>query len=308
MIKTTTRRHFFAAILLALTWLSVPGTASAELLALTANRTLTADHMGNIRFDANNITLDCTGHQIVFANNTTGTNCTGSGNGKCGIMVFDRKNITIRNCHVVGGFAYGILVSKTNTANLINSSTSGAVIHGTYLATSQNVLVDTYDSMHNGQNGFQFIDVTSSALRYTWGWENTRDGFDDGASAAGTTSGSTGLEFLQGFVPSQRVEAFGNTLNGFEADFAATNHVFYPGTVASGNGQHGFSFDDSSALTLLGVSATGNHRNGLRLQNTDNSVIDSSTFQGNTCDIWENSASTGNQWTNDVYSTDCNPP
>jgi hypothetical protein len=62
-------------------------------MVIDANRSLTADHTGQIQLNANNITLDCAGHEISYTvANTTG--CGSGGAQRCGIRAETRSGIT----------------------------------------------------------------------------------------------------------------------------------------------------------------------------------------------------------------------
>jgi hypothetical protein len=300
-------RHLFAAIL-AIALVCAPAVASAAMLTITSNLDLYSNHTGNILVNANNVTITChNGASISYSSGGTSANCNGS---RCGIAINGRSNITIRDCNVSGAFTNGIWANNVNGLYIYSSQTQGAVSDGIRMeGGTQNVLLSAVDSMWNSGGGIVFRDVIAAYVYYTWGWENGVDGFDDGASG---TTGSTGIEF-DGASSTVNCRAFGNGANGYEVDSAASNHVFYPGTEASGNGKHGFSLDASSLLTLMEVrsydhydaDASNDGGNGIRLQSVTNSLVEDSDFTGNECDIYR-TGSTTTTWTNNSHSSECN--
>ena len=68
-----------------------PALASAGTMTITADTTLTADHNGQIRIEADGVTLDCAGYNVTgpgVGTLTTGINLVGS------------TGVTVKNCHV----------------------------------------------------------------------------------------------------------------------------------------------------------------------------------------------------------------
>lgn len=60
-----------------------------------------------INIAANDVTLDCQGHTL----RSTAASASGSSSA---IVAFDRNNVEIRNCRIIGGFTHGINVSQDN--------------------------------------------------------------------------------------------------------------------------------------------------------------------------------------------------
>lgn len=277
---------------------SAADAAAAGQMVITTDTNLTADHWGNVRFNADNITLDCQGHQI----HSTGSAVVNCGTSKCGIVANGRKNITIRNCEVVGaGFRNAIWLNNTEFARIFSSQALGASQSGIRIETASNLILGSVDAGANSGEGIVFRNVGAAYVGYTWAWGNLVDGFDDGSSGTGCSNGGLGIEFAED------TRAFENGVNGFEEDCSAHNNVYYPLTLAEGNGQHGFSFDNSYQFTLVSVTARSNVADGIRFQNVDNSYVEDGTFVNNGgCDRRQNGASTGNQWVNNTWGTSCN--
>ena len=77
---------------------------------ITGDTTLSADHIGNIVIAANDVTLDCDGHEV-----------TGLGSGD-GILLDGRTGVTIKNCRV-SNFKNGIRL-KSSFRNVLTGNTS----------------------------------------------------------------------------------------------------------------------------------------------------------------------------------------
>jgi hypothetical protein len=82
--------------------ITVPGN-----YCLVGNHTVDMTSGAAIEIAANNVSLDCLGQTIT---NTT----TNAANNSWGIYLANRKNATIRNCRVTGGFAIGIYAYQNN--------------------------------------------------------------------------------------------------------------------------------------------------------------------------------------------------
>src|SRR5262245_29884880 len=100
-MRAQTVRYSMSAAL-TLMALAVAATAAhAGRMTITKNKTLTANYRGQIRFGADNITLDCAGHKILFSLVST-DGCGTGGTSRCGIHAVSRSGITIKNCEVTG--------------------------------------------------------------------------------------------------------------------------------------------------------------------------------------------------------------
>src|SRR5437660_885358 len=82
--------------------------ATTGTLVITADRTLTQDHNGNVVIAADGVTLDCANHAVSAAT-TVAT----------GIDLSDHANVIVRNCKV-HGFRNGLRLANANNSTLSN--------------------------------------------------------------------------------------------------------------------------------------------------------------------------------------------
>ena len=223
----------FAA--LALCFVVLPtGLASATVgtMQITTDTTLTEDHNGTIEINADNVILDCDGH------NVTGI---GSGNG---IEVFNRSGATVRNCHV-SGFEKGIhannLQNSVLTGNTVTDNTDVGIV--VFLSDVNTISDNTLTN--NGADG---LGVYSSSSFTVTG--NTISGHSDFGVKIRLTGGSV---FTDNHVSGNGsagifTDGIGNTFTGNEVhrngefgfdDDAAVGANTYSKDYCTGNGNGG---------------------------------------------------------------------
>lgn len=264
-----------------------PVLIATGIILITSNRTLTADHGGQIRFGANNITLDCAGYNINYSSAYSG-GCGGTGTLKCGIHSLNQTGITIKNCDVIGGYDYGMWISGTTTPSTVrNSSVSGASV-GFRIEDASRLTFNNSAAVSNDA-GFEIRDSTDVTLTSTDAVYSTGDGFDTNDSI------NVRIQFASAFV---------NGVNGIEFDDSPGSSVLNSEVLFSG--KHGVSLDNSSGIRISANTIQGNTQDGLRLQNCDNGTIRNNLSDGNgPCNANQDNASTGNIWSGNTLQTWC---
>jgi parallel beta-helix repeat protein len=87
--------------------------ASSGVLFVASNTTLTEDHVGTVVVAANNVTLDCAGHQISPP----------ASGADYGIVIVNRTGVTVANCTTTGFRRDGLILSGSSD-NLVVGSTA----------------------------------------------------------------------------------------------------------------------------------------------------------------------------------------
>lgn len=267
------------ALLLGTAVVATPAVASAAgLLTITANRTLTANYQGTIRFGANNITLDCKGFEITPSSNTS---CTG---GKCGIQATGRAGITIKNC-LISGF------NATGGKGVEINSSSNITLHNNYSDLNRQGFVLTGNSgitatqVYARFNSIEGVDVNNTSginANGLFAYGNGGDGVDLGNEAAPSTHNHFDFGTLAL-----------NGGNGIEQDFGmdlwVLNFAVYE------NSQNGITLDDVhgdssntwsgawiSANDIYDQSSTGPwNSDGIRLNNVTRVWLDFNSSYSN---------------------------
>ena len=147
----------FMAACLVLVLAASPAGATSGTLPITSNTLLTEDHHGQIVIAADNITLDCGGHQIIGA----GWNPVAQTGDFAGVSLWGRAGVTVKNCHVTSGFKVGFFVWSSPNNTLQNNSSSGNQSEGFALASSPNNTGNTLignTASDNGWSGFAVYD------------------------------------------------------------------------------------------------------------------------------------------------------
>ncbi|MBI4146721.1 right-handed parallel beta-helix repeat-containing protein [Candidatus Woesearchaeota archaeon] len=191
-----------------------------------------------IQIQSNNVELDCAGFNVSYANSAAGN----------GIFVFQRSNVTVRNCNVVKTNASvvgssGFLVQSTNNSRFVNNSatTNGA-----------------------GSRGMLIVSVINSTFENNTGVGVSDEGIVVGSSTNNTLRGNTGRSTSGGYgLHVQSASAnflFGNTGNsstsiGLRLN-SATNNTLIENTGVSGS-LAGIGLEGSSNNTLSGNNGTG---------------------------------------------------
>ena len=289
--------YLLVSVAFAIVALGRPATAHATngRMLVNANKTLTANHTGQIQINANNVTLDCAGHTISYtAANTDG--CGSAGTLRCGIRAQNRTGITIKNCEVIGAYNYGAWIAGT---------TSSVLDHVVARNNSVGFRIDDSDSLNIRY---------SSALTCTGGGFEIRDSdhLTMFADSAVSNSGD-GIDVNDStYVNIQQAQVLDNGVNGIEFDGGP--HASVGSSTIRYNGQHGLSLDPGtnavtypcSAFSVSSNDLQFNIEDGIRLQNCDNGFVRNNVAQYNgSCNANQDGASTGNTWTGNVLQNWC---
>lgn len=262
-------------------------------MIITSNTTLTADHTGQIQFNANNITLDCAGHKITY----TVANTTGCGGFRCGIRAQNRSGITIRNCEVTGAYNYGVWLAGTTNA-VVDHVVARSTGVGFRIEDSSELEIRHSAALTCTGGGYEIRDSSDLLMFADSAVSNAGDGIDVNDSSD---------------VNIQQAQVLDNGVNGIEFDGAPNARV--GSSTIRLNGQHGLSLDPSatdivsfpcSGFSLSMNLVEANTEDGIRLQGCDNGFIRNNTAQFNGgCNADQDSASTGNTWTGNILQTWC---
>ena len=288
--QSSSSLYLCAVLVLLVLGAVAPGSAHATtgIMTITSTTTLTANHTGQIRFGASNITLDCAGYEIRFAARQPSGGCGVSGTQTCGIRSLNRTGITIRNCDVVGAYSYGIWIQGTSTTSTVRDSSVTDAGVGFRVDAASNLEFFNSAAVSNSA-GFEIRDSTDVMFTSTDAVYSTGDGFD--------INDSTDVRIQYGFV-------FANGVNGIEFDDSPGSSVL--NTEVLNNGQHGVSLDVSSGIYISANEIHGNVENGLRLQDCDNGTIRYNLVDNNgTCNANQDAASSGNTWTGNTLQNWC---
>lgn len=254
--------------------------ATSGSMSVSADTTLTEDHIGTITVDADNVTLDCDGYVVQGPGDGTAT----------GVWVFDHDGVTVENCdvrdfsigihvesavgtviqdnEVSGNSQNGILLirganSSTVSGNTLsnNANESITVVESTGNSLDANVVDETNKGIFLGDADANSI--TNNVVTRGWLWFTIGlGGGSDNNVVSGNTVSITGIGIL--------IDASsGNTIADNTASIAdegiglfsgAKNNVIQ-GNDSSDNRRNGFIAD---AGENTGNTFTGNeaHRNG----------------------------------------------
>ena len=293
-----TVRYFLVSVAFAIIALGLTATAHATngRMLITSNKTLTANHTGQIQFNANNITLDCAGHTISYtAANTDG--CGSAGTLRCGIRAQNRTGITIKNCEVIGAYNYGVWIAGT-TNSVVNGVTARSNALGFRIETSDSLNIRYSTALTCTGGGFEIRNSNNLTMFADSAVSNAGDGIDVNDSS---------------YVNIQQAQVLDNGVNGIEFDGGP--HASVGSSTIRYNGQHGLSLDPSgtnvvtypcSAFSVSSNDVEFNIEDGIRLQNCDSGFIRNNTAQYNgACSVNQDSASTLNTWTGNLLQNWC---
>lgn len=265
-------------------------------MVITANRTLTADHTGQIQLNANNITLDCAGHTISY----TGANTDGCGSGgtlRCGIRAENRSGITIKNCSVTGAYDYGVWIAGT-TNSMVDDVGARSTAVGFRIEDSDQLTIRQSIAIDCTGGGYEIRDSSHLTMYQDHAVRNEGDGIDVNDSS---------------YVNIQQAQVLFNGVNGIEFDGAP--HAKVGSSTIRYNGQHGLSLDPSgtdvvtfpcSAFSVSSNFVESNIEDGIRLQNCDSGFIrNNSVVSNGGCNADQDSASTSNTWTGNILQNWC---
>jgi len=270
--------------------------ASSGRMIVTTNKTLTADHNGQIQISANNITLDCAGHKITYSAVST-DGCGATGTQRCGLRVQNRTGVTLKNCEVTGAFQYGVWISGT-TSSVLEHVVARSTGVGFRIEGSADLTINRSTAITCTGGGYEIRDSDDLMMFADSAVSNAGDGIDVNDSS---------------FVNIQSAQVLDNGVNGIEFDGAP--HASVGSSTIRFNGQHGLSLDPSgtnvatypcSAFSISSNFVEFNTDNGIRLQNCDSGFVRNNTAQGNGgCNANQDAASTGNTWTGNILQTWC---
>lgn len=261
--------------------------ATSGLMTITKTTKLKENHRGQIRFGANNITLDCAGHKISYSAPSSG-GCGTNGASTCGIHVRNRTGITITSCKVVGGYDYGMWINGTTTSSKVEHSSVTKAGVGFRVESASHLRISNSAAVSN-QAGVEVRNSTDVTFMHTHAVYSTGDGFD--------INDSTKTQIHYAFV-------YANGVNGIEFDDSPNSRVL--NTEAQANGKHGISFDNSTGIYISRNLIHGNVENGVRLQNCDFGTIRYNQVDNNgSCNANQDVASTGNSWTGNTLQNWC---
>jgi len=290
--------YFLVSVAFAIVALVQPATAHATngLMLVNANKTLTANHTGQILINANNVTLDCAGHTITYtAANTTG--CGSAGTLRCGIRAQNRTGITIKNCEVIGAYNYGVWIAGT-TSSTVDHVTARSNAVGFRIDASGSLNIRYSSALTCTGGGFEIRDSNHLTMTADNAISNSGDGIDVNNSP---------------YVNIQQAQVLDNGVNGIEFDGGPNASV--GSSTIKYNGKHGLSLDPGSnavtypcsAFSVSSNDVQSNIQDGIRLQNCDNGFIRNnlSQYNGSSCSANQDAASTGNTWTGNILQNWC---
>lgn len=267
----------------------------ADRTFVMADATLDRDLAGTVRITQDGVTLDCDGHSVI-----------GSGAG-AGIVVEDRRDVTVRNCQV-SGFEQGIDVLRSTATTIEDNVARGSLIGLRLLESNGNTLARN-QATDSGDIGIKLVASTGNELIENVTDGSVREGFkieggsadnrlrDNAVSGARRGAaywiyGSTGNELIgnvakdnatQGFVVAGGSmdavladnQALDNEANGYIVDSA---NARVEGNHAENNGGDGFIVRGSAGSDVVDNTTRYNRGLGIRYDGSPRS-----TFEGNIC-------------------------
>ncbi len=251
---------------------------SSGFRTVTTDTTLTADHDGEIVIDADDVTLDCAGHQVI-----------GEDAGE-GIKVPQRTNVTVRNC-TVSGFEFGIVLRGAD-GNLLEGNTVTSNRIGFHIVRSDGGTFSGNEASGNADIAFDFVDssrntvldntVAGTAMSYSF------RGSDDNLIEGNRATGGTGwfaFGFFEGSSDNRVVDNEARlSAIGFVIFTAAHDNVFTANT-ATRNSQ-GFSVFGDPGVTgnrFTDNVATSNEGSFDDATSGDGTSGTANTYAGNEC-------------------------
>jgi parallel beta-helix repeat protein len=217
--------------------------------------TLTTDVNEGIEIDENDLTLDGAGHKI-----------TGSGSGlKYGVHLYERSNVTVKNC-VVSGFKFGGIDLSYSSFNTLTGNTVNNNDVGIYLSYSpSNTLTD--NTVNNNGLGI-WISYSSDSNTIT---DNTVNN-----NGIGIFLSSSDSNTLTDNTVKDNVDV-GIYLSSSDSNTLTDNTV-------KDNDMYGINLSYSSFNTLTGNTVNSNERHcrGIHLQySSDSNTLTDNTVNNN---------------------------
>lgn len=120
----------------------------SETLTVSDDLTLGGDHSGSISIAADDVTLDCAGHEI-------------RGSGPAGVDISGRANVTVRDCKVAG-FTSGLHVSGA-TATTLDGNTAHGNLTGFQIEQSTGTRLQ-HNLANSNSHGFSILDSVRTTI------------------------------------------------------------------------------------------------------------------------------------------------
>lgn len=239
---------------------------------LTRTCTLTTDVTETIQIDSPNITLDGNNHSI-----------TGSGTGY-GIYIYNKTNVTIKNC-VVSNFTGGIYISSSTNNNLFQNSFNSNYYGISGYASSFNNIAGNTVSL-NSSYGIHFNQSSNNNLTNNVTNSNSYGIYLQAGSGSNTVNGNTTNLNTIGIYISNNSDniitgniATGNSYSGFIIP-ASSNNVINSNNV-SGNNGFGMVISSGSSNSITNNIASNNLYSGIQLSGGSTNSISENTISNN---------------------------
>jgi parallel beta-helix repeat protein len=261
--------------------------AAGETYSL-ANDVFNSTNMTCMRFNADNVTLDCNGHVLdgIYVN------------GALAVYADGRTNVTVKNCNLTRWW-YGVYLSVT-TRSLVENTNSSYNYWGAYLTASSNnnisrsgffenfrdgILLTTFSSRntiensHSRNNDYNGIYIASSHWNNLTGlsvYSNSLSGINISSSSNNTVllgelySNTKNGIFMGSSSEGNVIEnttSKSNSVSGVYLLSGPTRNVFR-NTNCSLNAYDGFYLFSSSDNGFYNVSAYNNQRDGFYLESS----------------------------------------
>jgi parallel beta-helix repeat protein len=278
--------------------------ATTGTLRIRQNRTLTEDHFGRVIIEANGVTLDCAGFRIVGLD-AEGGQITGAG-----IRMTNRRNVTIRNCHIEG-FDNGLLMTNSGNNTFTSNTVVLAAAAGCSLNQSNSNLFTRYEFTNNEGGGCELVGSSGNRFELGLVTDNADEGFDLEQSNNNALAFNTVSHNFDGFdldtsngnnIFANRV--FGNFDNGIELDLSNDNLIDdnQSNLNGVGNAGNGITLDGSARNILRRNIADSNGRDGVRLSDFSNdNLVEFNAACHNTAFDGNMDSGTGNVFTGNNF-------
>jgi parallel beta-helix repeat protein len=263
-------------------------TGSADLagstLLVSSDTTLRIDHQGSVEVEADDVTLDCTGHTV----SGPGTRAEDE-YGFIGILLDGRTGVTVKNCRV-SGFDYGILLtarlgSGSDGNRLVDNTASENFLDGIRFNESKHNVLTGNIASSNGQHGFAF-EGNANVVTGNEAFDNELDGFVVGEEhrdivfSANLSKGNQAYGFA--------IVGTGHTLvrntaanNGGHGFWIAGNSISLRRNRAVHNGVDGFASDEGSRhISLYRNTSIGNRDHGFGIVGAGHTLVRNTAANG----------------------------
>lgn len=266
------------------------GLAGSTLL-VTSDTTLRDDHQGSVEVEADDVTLDCTGHSI----SGPGTRAEDEF-GFIGILLDGRTGVTVKNCRV-SGFDYGMLLtarlgSGSDGNRLIDNAVFGNRLDGIRVTESDDNVVTGNIASSNGQHGFASVG-NSNILMRNQAFDNALTGFAIGVGHQdnafyeniSSRNGSQGFAIVGTGHMFVRNLATDNGEVGFGVNGLGSRSITLKGNIASSNRGGGF-FIDGNSISVRQNRAVRNGGSGLAISGNTVSVKQNRAVRNEDHGLW----------------------